>query len=222
MAKKIIPRRIFYCWFGDMPKPPQILECLGSWKKYMPTWEIVEINENNFPLSEYSFAQEAYNRKRYAFVTDVARLWCLEKYGGVYMDSDVLVTKPLDRFLEHSAFTGHETNNLTVTAVMGSVANHSWVNLLLSYYNGKEYSEHTNTNIISQINKTLLERENEYGYKYLKDGVVIYPVSHFCSFDHQKLEIVPHTDAYAYHLFLGSWTTREGQLNGRGLEKLHR
>lgn len=208
MAKKIIPRTIHYCWFGNKEKPPIIIDCINSWKKHMPTWEIIEWNEHNFDLSQNSFAQEAFDKKRYAFVTDYCRLKLLYDHGGLYMDSDMLVVKPLDRFLESHAFTGHETSSLTVTAIMGSVKGHNWIKLLLDYYTNRAYNEQTNTNIITQLSRPLIVRENEYGFRFLEDDVVIYPIHTFCSYNHQKLEIIPHEDAYAYHLFAGSWTSR--------------
>ncbi|QSF43541.1 glycosyltransferase family 32 protein [Paenibacillus tianjinensis] len=209
MAKKLIPRRLIYCWFGNNEKPPMVQKCIASWKEHNPTWEIVEINENNFPIDEYPFVQEALKRKKYAFATDVARLWGLLNMGGVYCDSDFFCVRPLDRFLETRAFTGHETKDLMVTAIMGSVKGHEWIKLLLDYYKDRPYGENTNTNIITQLSKPLVIRENEYGFRWLKGDVTIYPVSYFCSFQHQKLEIIPHKDAYGYHLFLGSWTGRQ-------------
>lgn len=207
MAKKIIPRIIHTCWFGDAPKPPKILMCLESWKKHLSNYEIMEWNENNFDLSQFPFAQEAFKRKRYAFVTDVVRLWALKTYGGVYMDGDVLVLKSFDRFLSHRAFTGHETSELTVTATMGAEKNHPWINRLLSYYDNRSYSETTNTQIITNMNKPLIERKS-HGFTYLRDGVVIYPVHTFANFDHKKLVPIPHPEAYAHHLYAGSWLGR--------------
>lgn len=207
MAKKI-PRIIHTCWFGDNPKPLKILACLESWKKHVSNYEIIEWNEHNFDLSKYPFAQEAFKRKRYAFVTDVVRLWAIYTYGGIYMDGDVLVLRPLDRFLNDRAFSGHETETLTITATMGSEKGHPWPKKLLDYYMDRPYDETTNTQIISALNKPLIERES-YGHTYLKDGVVIYPVHTFSNFDHQNLVPIPHKDAYAQHLYAGSWLGRK-------------
>jgi Mannosyltransferase OCH1 and related enzymes len=208
MSKKI-PKIIHYAWFGGNEKPEMVQECINSWKRHMPEWEIKEWNEHNFDLSKYPFALEAHKRKRYAFVTDVVRLAVLHEYGGVYCDSDVYAVKSFNKFTRHRAFTGHETKDLMVTATMGAEKGHPWIEKLLGFYEGREYNEETNTNIITSISRGLMIKEDKYGFKYLKDDVVIYPVFTFCSFNHQVLEPIPHPDAYAYHLFLGSWTGRD-------------
>lgn len=206
MAKKI-PKTIHYVWVGGNEKPEIIKHCISSWKKYMPEFEIKEWNEHNFDLTKYQFALEAYNRKRYAFVTDVVRLAVLKEYGGIYMDSDVEVIRSLKKFLIHSAFTGHETDDLLVTATMGAIPNHPWISMLLDYYTDRPYSEITNTQIITALSRPLIERES-YGHTYLKDGVVIFPRETFCPFDHQRLSANPTENTYAIHHFAGSWTNR--------------
>jgi len=208
MAKKLISKIIHTCWFGSNQKPPKILACLESWKKHLPEYEIREWNEHNFDLSQNPFALEAFNRKRYAFVTDYCRLKLLYDFGGLYFDSDIEIVKPLDKFLWNRAFSGHETDSLTITAVMGAEKNHPWVKMLLDYYSiDRPYSERTNTQIITELNKPWIERQS-YGHTYLKEGVVIFPVSTFASFDHINLKKIPSDDAYAYHLYAGSWTSR--------------
>jgi hypothetical protein len=79
---------------------------------------------------------------------------------------------------------------------------------LLDYYTDRPYDETPNTQIVSMLNRPLIERENQYGFKWLKDDVWIYPVQYFASFDHKNLRVIPHENAYAYHHFCGSWTSR--------------
>ena len=92
----MIPKIIHYCWFGKGPMPELAVKCIESWHKYMPDWEYVLWNEDNFDVSSYPYTQEAYNAKKYAFVSDVARLVALKKFGGVYFDVDFEVFKPYD------------------------------------------------------------------------------------------------------------------------------
>lgn len=207
MAKKI-PKIVHYCWFGGAEKPPIIQRCLDSWKKYLSNFEIIEWNENNFDLTQNAFALEAYKRKRYAFVTDFVRLKVLHDYGGIYMDSDVEVVKPLNRFLVHSAFTGHETDDLMVTATMGAQPKHPWVKMLLDFYSlERPYKEVTNTQIITLLSRPWIERE-AYGFRYLKHDVVIYPKDYFAPFDHVNLRVMPTENTYTMHHFAGTWTGR--------------
>jgi lipopolysaccharide biosynthesis glycosyltransferase/GT2 family glycosyltransferase len=202
-----IPKRIFYCWFGGKEKPPVVQRCINSWKTHMPTWEIIELNESNFDINSNPYVKNAYQTKRYAFVTDYVRLWALYNYGGVYMDSDVEVLKPLDCFMQHRAFTGHETEDLCVTATMGAEAGHPWIKYLLSYYDDATFKQVPNTNIITEMSLPLVEKQED-GFRYLKDGVVIYPVETFCSYDHIKLQPTPTANSYAVHLFAGTWKGR--------------
>ena len=97
----MIPKVIHYCWFGRGELPPLAKKCLDSWKKYCPDYEIKEWNEDNFDLDSYPYVREAYDKRKFAFVTDVVRLYALYHEGGIYMDTDVEVLKPLDRFLSH-------------------------------------------------------------------------------------------------------------------------
>ena len=97
----MIPKRIIFCWFGGKEKPENVQNCINTWKQNMPDWEYLEINESNFDINYNEYVKSAYESKKWAFVSDVARLWALYNYGGVYMDTDVMVYKPLDKFLNY-------------------------------------------------------------------------------------------------------------------------
>ena len=104
----MIPKIIHYCWFGGKPLPELAQKCIASWKKYCPDYEIKEWNESNFNLNSCDYVREAYEAKKWAFITDYVRLYAMVTEGGIYMDTDVEVIKPLDPFLKHKAFSGFE------------------------------------------------------------------------------------------------------------------
>lgn len=104
----MIPKVIHYCWFGRNPLSPLALECIASWKKFLPDYEIKEWNEDNFDVNIIPYTAEAYRAKKYAFVSDYARFWILYHYGGVYFDTDVEVIRPIDDILAKGAFMGFE------------------------------------------------------------------------------------------------------------------
>ena len=106
----MIPRKIHYFWFGGNEKPAKVKKCINSWKKYCPDYELVEWNESNFDVHCMPFVEQAYNAKKYAFVSDVARLIVVYEQGGIYMDTDVEVIKPLDDLLENKAYMSFENN----------------------------------------------------------------------------------------------------------------
>lgn len=106
----MIPKIIHYCWFGRNPLPPLAQKCIESWKKYLPNYEIKEWNEDNFDVNMIPFTKEAYAAKKYAFVSDFARYFILNRYGGIYFDTDVEIIKPLDDVLDLGSFMGFERN----------------------------------------------------------------------------------------------------------------
>ena len=104
----MIPKIIHYCWFGRNPLPESAVKCINSWKKYFPDYEIKEWNEDNFEVNIIPYTREAYEAKKYAFVSDYARMWILYHHGGLYFDTDVEVVKPLDDIIRGGNFLGVE------------------------------------------------------------------------------------------------------------------
>ena len=103
-----IPKKIHYCWLGRNPKPKSVLKCIESWKKFCPDYEIIEWNEDNLDISSHLYSRQAYEAKAWAFATDYFRLWIVYTHGGIYLDTDVEIIKPLDPLLENKAFMGFE------------------------------------------------------------------------------------------------------------------
>lgn len=106
----MIPKKIHYCWFGRSPLPKDALKCIASWKKFFPGYEIIEWNEDNFDVNQVPYTQQAYEAKKYAFVSDFARFKILYEHGGLYFDTDVEVIKPLDDVISDGPFMGFELN----------------------------------------------------------------------------------------------------------------
>lgn len=84
-----IPKIIHYSWFGGKEKSKFIRRCIGTWKKYLPDYDIIEWNETNFDLDSHRFAKEAYEAGKYAFVSDYVRVYVIYHYGGIYFDTDI-------------------------------------------------------------------------------------------------------------------------------------
>ena len=114
-----IPKVIHYCWFGKGKMPVLADKCIKSWKKYCPDYEIIEWNEENFDINCCDYVREAYENRKFAFVTDYVRLYAMYTYGGIYMDTDVELLKPLDSFLQDAAFIGFENKESIATAIIG-------------------------------------------------------------------------------------------------------
>lgn len=103
-----IPKIIHYCWFGGKKLPDLAVKCIDSWKKYLPDYEIKEWNESNYNLDCCVYVREAYEAKKWAFVSDYARFDILYRYGGLYFDTDVELIKPIDDLIERGPFMGCE------------------------------------------------------------------------------------------------------------------
>ncbi len=219
-----IPKKIHYCWFGGNPLPKLAIECIESWKKNCPDYEIIEWNEQNFDLSMFNYAQEAYNSKKYAFVSDVCRLYALYNHGGIYMDTDVEVIQSLDEFLCHNSFSGFETINSVPTGIMACQKNDKLFKEFLDYYNDKRFiktdgSLDLTTNIIPITNILLkynLELNNQF---QIINGMALYPKTYFCplNYDSEKTEFSNKT--YTIHHFAGSWLSSKERkkLKGKNL-----
>lgn len=199
-----IDKRIIYCWFGGKEKPQSVINCMNTWKQFMPDWEYLEINESNFDINYNQYVKDAYENKKWAFVSDVARLWALYEYGGIYMDTDVIVYQPLDKFLNHDFFTGFEQVHYPVTATMGAKKGNRLIKELLDIYDIKKFETHenwheyeTNTAIMSDIIGKYIDRDR-MEYQETND-MAIYPRETFCWYD------VFDEKVYTKHCMFGSW-----------------
>ena len=112
-----IPKVIHYCWFGRGAMPKLAKKCIKSWKKFCPDYEIICHNEDNFDLHENKYVREAYEAKKWAFVSDYARLKIIYDNGGIYLDTDVEIIRPVDELLSHEAFMGFDEKGIVATGL---------------------------------------------------------------------------------------------------------
>jgi len=111
----MIPKIIHYCWFGGGELPLFVQECIQSWKKFCPDYQIIRWDESNYNYSKFDFTREAYKQKKWAFVSDVARLDVIYQYGGIYLDTDVEIVRSIDEILYQDSFMGFEVSNYVNT-----------------------------------------------------------------------------------------------------------
>lgn len=216
--RNMIPKIIHYCWFGRGTKPQLALECIESWKKYLPDYEIKEWNEDNFDLDMYPYAREAYDNRKFAFVTDVVRLYALYTEGGIYMDTDVEVLRSYNPFLHHSGFSGFESFNRVPTGTMACEKGGKYAKDNLAYYEGRHFvkddgSLDLTTNVVTitnyfkglglVLNNTLQDFPGVF---------TMYPNDYFCPKDYEtkKLNITDNT--VCIHHFDGSWKPKTAKL----------
>ena len=207
----MIPKIIHYCWFGGREKPLEIKMSIDSWKRYVPEYEIREWNEGNFNIENYVYAKEAYEMKKWAFVSDVVRLAVLYRYGGIYLDVDVEFVKPLPQyFLEYDAFCGFEyTMTVAPGLIFGVVKSHPFVkNILDSYTNEHFYLpkdgmyQTINLRITEALTKQGLKKNNEFQNV---NGIRVFPSEYFCGYDTDIREPLITDKTICWHHYLGTW-----------------
>ena len=136
---KKIPRIIHYCWFGGRPLPQKSQDYINTWREKCPNYTFMEHNENNFDASKYAYTREAYQKEKWAFVSDVCRLEKLYEFGGIYIDVNTTVLKSFDDLLDNEMFVGFEQDNLIAGCFFGAKKNHQFIKTIIDDYYSKEH-----------------------------------------------------------------------------------
>lgn len=206
-----IPKVIHYCWFGLKEKPKLINKCIKSWREYFPEFEIFEWNESNFNYKEHPFARRAYEERKYAFVSDYARVILLEKYGGIYFDTDVEVINHFDPlWFKYPAFGSFETSTTVQTGVLAFTGGHTILKEMIKFYDTIDLSQsnfsffnYVNSKILSEI---LCKHGLELNGRFQKiSSIVVFPASVMCPVSQETREIILANDTVCIHYLKGSW-----------------
>ena len=210
----MIPKIIHYIWVGGKPLTPLAEKCIASWKKYCPDYEIKRWDETNFDINQNQYCKEAYDNKKWAFVSDYIRLKVLYEYGGIYMDTDVEVIKSLDEFLNLPAFSGFENDTMIPTGIIASSKNNKWVEQLLQDYNDRHFVKQ-DCSFDLTTNVTLITENTKKQYPEIKlnntlqkfENVVFYPKDYFCPKSQIDGKIRLTKNSHTIHHFNSSWYT---------------
>lgn len=211
-----IPKIIHYCWFGGKSKPKLVCDCIRSWKRYLPDYEIIEWNEENSDMT-HSFVKKAYDLKKWAFVADYIRLDVVYKKGGIYLDTDMMLVKSLNSLLNNRCFMGAEDLTYINAAIIGAVPKNEFVRECLKHYdlidlkNSNDLGEITIPKLITmkfnQLSKNSMSFDKIISYQ----DIVIYPSKYFYSlpFENKKdlknYKNYTNNESYSVHLWQSSW-----------------
>jgi len=210
----MIPKTIHYCWFGGKPLSELARNCIESWKKYCPDYEIIEWNEKNFNIELNDYVKEAYEAKKWAFVSDVARLYVLVNFGGIYMDTDVEVLKPLDNLLKYKALSGFESDTQIPTGLMACEKQHPMFKEFLDDYNERHFirddgSYDLTTNVIRITDICLKYGLKQNNSMQCINEFTLFPKDYFCPKNFATKELLITQNTYTIHHFDGSWLSDE-------------
>lgn len=177
----MIPKRIFYCWFGRKELPSSVRKCMATWHQLNPDFEIRRIDENNFDVNYCQFTKAAYNSGNMAFVSDVARIWAIYQYGGVYFDTDVEELKPLQPLLNYRHFWAKEDVGMVASGLgFGAEAGNQILREILQSYREvdflqKDLTTVSTVKIVSNILKRYGLKDDRHNNKLYTHGMAFAP-----------------------------------------------
>ncbi len=209
--RKVIPKKIHFIWLSGEQLPAGVLRCMDSWKKHLPDYEIKRWDISSFNINSIPFVKEACARRKWAFAADYIRLYALHTEGGIYMDSDVLMTKSYDPFLAHKFFTSIESHGDSQlglqAAIFGSIANHPFLKECMAYYEAASFKTSAEALTSKDVAPTVYAKiALKYGLaledkrQSLKNGIEIFPSSVFASTPAHKTR-----ETISIHYCAGSW-----------------
>ena len=220
----MIPKIIHYCWFGGNSLPESAKKCIESWKSFFPDYEIKQWNEQNFDVNICDYCREAYEAKKWAFVSDYARFWILYKYGGIYFDTDVEVIADFRDIISGGPFMGCEqTINGAVMANPGlglAMNPHEpFLKTILDTYEKAHFdiSDETKLKTVVDYTTELLMKEGFQGNNTTEQaaGLTIYPTDYFCPMNQESGEINITENTRSIHHYTASWQSPYKRLKSK-------
>lgn len=217
----MIPKIIHYCWFGEKPIPKNLKKYIDNWKIKLPEYKIIEWNENNFDITNsVPYVKEAYEVKKFAFVSDYVRIWALANYGGVYFDTDIEVLQSFDTYLENQDLVlGREYKNLLSTAFIACSKDNQFINGFLDTYTDRKFIQDDGNYDISTINEHLSRYSERYGLSFENEefqcfgkGMVVYPQEVFSGFDVKNWHPKITEKTCTCHHMAASWVNLKGKI----------
>ena len=222
-------KKIHCCWFGGAEKSPTIKKCIASWQKYFPDWEIIEWNESNFDVDCNLYVRQAYKAKKWAFVSDYVRFWALEKYGGLYFDTDVEVIKPFDEILDKEAFSGFETDKFAAPGLVlyAKYPNNHIMTKVREWYDNAKFLDDNGERIKINVCGIFTNILSEYGFKpdgslQVCGGMTLYPKDYFCPFDDATGVLKKTSNTYSIHWYDKSWMSKKKIIRNKITRIIHR
>jgi mannosyltransferase OCH1-like enzyme len=220
----LIPKIIHYCWISGDEFPENIRQYVGTWEKHLPDYEFIlwdydKINaEKKFweELGGGLWLKQSIETKKYAFAADYIRVFALNRYGGIYLDTDVEIRGSFDAFLNNDLFIGFDYSNDLEPAILGSVPGHPWMNRILENYRNRSfickdgsYSQSPLPKIFEETSKKLFNYRRNGKFQSADLGITMYPYEYFSPKDIYFNKIRKTSNTVAIHHFDGSWLKKD-------------
>lgn len=224
----MIPKIIHLCWLSGNPYPEEIKRCLSTWNTYLSDYEVWLWDTNRFDINSTIWTKQAFESKKYAFVADYIRLYAVYNYGGIYLDSDVIVYKSFDDLLRLPYFIGQDYCGAFEPAVFGAEKGCFWLNPLLKYYEGRNFIKEDGSYDVIPLPQVFYKKlNNQYKFYQLHSVVSSYKDDNFfyvfdSDFFNSRNSIEPHQTekSYSSHCYLGSWVKKNNTLRTRLIKKI--
>ena len=203
---------IHYCWFGPKPIPKLAKKCIASWQKFMPDYEIKLWSEHNVDLKECEFIKEAYEQKKWAFVADYVRTKVLYEYGGVYLDTDMEITKPIDDLLNEDFVIGVEDSGFIAAGLIIVKNKHNkYIKKMLDFYKKKKFNdiddlfEISIPKVLTNIFKDEVDLSDTTKVIKKEKELAIYPREYFYPLSYDRKNNIFTENTYGIHYYDASW-----------------
>ena len=217
------PKSIHYCWFGNNPKPTSILKYIENWKDFLPDYEIIEWNESNFDINICVYTKQAYEHKKFAFVSDYVRLFALYHYGGIYLDTDVEICKdPCDSIKDSDIIFGMEEFNFVATSTMMAKPNTEFIKNFMQSYHERQFvlsngSLDLTTNVENLTKRLigigLIQKNQQQMLKSNGDSISVLEQEYLSPYDYVNLIDNRTTNTLTIHHFGNSWGGKKSKFN---------
>lgn len=209
----MIPKKIHYCWFGKNPLPEYAVQCIDSWKKHCPDYEIIQWNEDNYDINKCDYIKEAYHAKKWAFVSDYARLDIIYNHGGIYLDTDVELIKNLDPLLNEKCFLAVEAESFLIATGLGFGAEKGDKNVkaMLDEYNGIHFE--IAPGIFDPLNCPARNSKPFYKFGFSTEmnrvssfnGATVFTPEYFSPYNYVTNQLNITDNTYSIHRYCASW-----------------
>ena len=223
----MIPKKIHYCWFGGNAKSKLAKKCIDSWKKNCPDYEIIEWNESNFDVTQNNYLKFCYENKKWAFLSDMARLMIVYSEGGIYFDTDVEMIKNMDAMLGYGAFFGFENRKNIATGLgFGSEAHHPVIKDMLKPYEELQMGKDLSYPLVTcpQLNTATLKTwglQLTGEKQYLKDMIIL-PADYMNPYDDPTGMLKKTENTLTIHWYSKSWLDRKNIVKSKITRPFHR